>query len=414
MKVIEKNINGVNVTCVDIDKFKSICGILCFKTKFKKDMILTRIYIKRLLINSTKKYPTNKDLTINCLENFGAHYSVDTRCDGNYFTNIFMFRFLDDRYIDKKIINNSIDTFNEIVFNPNASNNKFDEKEFSLVYKKLKAKIEREKEDAMSYVKKKMDEQMGEKTPLSYYPTIDMFERINNEDVYNDYLDMINNSEVSLFIAGHNASKLNIDKILNNIKTKKVNVELKIKTKINKGMQNKKEKYDGLQSILSVGIKLSNLTKFESTYVVPVFNSILGAGASSRLFNEVREKNSLCYFCFSKYDKDSDIIRITSGIEYQNYDKTLKLIKKVINSMNKVTEDEVKTVINDISSALMESLDELSNYVVPYYVNNLYEEENTIDKIKEIKKVTKDDVEKIFSKLTITDSFFLEGGKTGE
>ena len=82
--------------------------------------------------------------------------------------------------------------------------------------------------------------------------------------------------------------------------------------------------------------------------------------------------------------------------------------------MKNITEDEVKTVINDISSALMESLDDLSNYAIPYYVNGLYEEENTLEKIKEIKKVTKEDVEKVFAKIKITDSFFLEGGKTGE
>ena len=414
MKIIKKNINGVNITFIDIDKFKSVCGILCFKTKLEEDMIVTRNCIKRLLVHSTKKYPTNKDLNINCLENYDAYYSSNTRCDGNYFTNMFLFRFLDDRYINEQIINNSLDTFNEIIFNPNASNGKFDESEFDLMYKKFKSKVEREKEDVMFYVNKKMDEQMGGGTPLNYYPTLDMFERITNEDVYNDYLDMINNSDVSFFIAGHNASKINIDKILNNIKTKKIDIELKVKTKINKKILSKKEKYNGLQSILSVGIKLKNLTKFESTYVVPVFNAILGSGASSRLFNEVREKNSLCYFCFSKYSKDSDAIRITSGIEYQNYDKALNLIKKVINSMKEVTNDEVKTVINDISSALMESLDELSNYVIPYYVNELYDEENTMDKIREIKKVTKEDVEKIFDKITITDSFFLEGGKTGE
>ena len=414
MDVIKKKINGVDITYIDIDKFKSVCGLICFKTKYEESMIVTRNYIKGLLIHSTKKYPTNRDLNINCLENYDAYYASNLRCDGNYLTNMFLFRFLDDRYIDEKIISDSLDTFNEIIFNPNVLDNKFNENEFKLAYQKFKSKIEREKENARFYANKKMDEQMGDGTPLNYYPTIEMLEKIKNEDVYNDYLDMINNSEVSIYIAGHNASKINIDKLLSNIKTKRCNIDLKVKTKINNKMVSKKEKYDGLQSILSVGIKLEGLTKYESSYVVPVFNGILGSGASSRLFNEVREKNSLCYYCFSKYDKDYDIIRITSGIEYQNYDKTLSLIKEVINSMNKVTEDEVNTVINDISSALMESLDELSNYVIPCYINELYEEENTLDKIEKIKKVTKDDVEKIFSKIKITDSFFLEGGKTGE
>ena len=82
--------------------------------------------------------------------------------------------------------------------------------------------------------------------------------------------------------------------------------------------------------------------------------------------------------------------------------------------MEKIEEDEVKRAITDITSSLKECLDDIQNYVIPLYSSKLYNEDNILDKIENIKKVTKEEVEAIYNKLFITDSFFLKGGKTDE
>ena len=108
------------------------------------------------------------------------------------------------------------------------------------------------------------------------------------------------------------------------------------------------------------------------------------------------------------------MIEIISGIEAENYEKTLDLIIKVVNSMKRVTGDEVKRSITEITSSLKESQDDLYNYILPIYASKLYNEKDIKTKIKEIQKVTKEDVEKLFDKIHVTDSFFFKGGKTSE
>ena len=98
----------------------------------------------------------------------------------------------------------------------------------------------------------------------------------------------------------------------------------------------------------------------------------------------------------------------------ENYEKTLGLIIKVVNSMKRVTDDEVKRSITEITSSLKESQDDLYNYILPIYASKLYNEKDIKTKIKEIQKVTKEDVEKLFDKIHVTDSFFFKGGKTSE
>ncbi len=412
MKITRKKINNIPVTLIDIDKFKSICGAMFFKMPIEKEMVVTRNLIRNILIHSCKKYPSNRLLNINCLENYDTYYSSNFRRDGNYATNYFLFRTLDERYTDKNNLNRVMDTFYEIIFNPNSSFGKFDEDEFNLAIQKRRSNIESKKERAESYVIDKLYKQMGDNTPISYVPELEILNKVTNEGLYKEYLNMINNSEVSFVIAGKDVSKIKEFKFLNNVKTTKYDKNLQVNSKINNKVNDTIEEYNGLQSVLGVGLKLKDLTYFESTYVLPVYNNILGSGASSRLFDIIREKNSLCYSCFSRAEKDDNIIDIYSGIENQDYEKALDLIKEVIQSMKKITGDELKRAKIEIISSLKESLDELSNYVVPIYLNELYNEEDISKKIEEVKKVTKQDVENLSKKIYITDSFFFKGGKT--
>ena len=380
MKIVKKKVGNVLVNLVDVDKFKSICGAIFFKMPVTKEMMTTRSLIRSILLHSCKKYPSNRLLNINCLENYDAYYSSNFRRDGNYATNYFLFRTLDDRYTDKQNLNRVMDTFYEIIFNPNASCEKFDEDEFNLAKQKLRSSIESKKERAQSYAMDMLYKQIGDNTPISYVSQLDILDKITNESLYKEYLNMINNSEVSFVVAGKNVTKLNFDKFLEKIKSRTYDNNLLVKPLINENFNEKTEEYNGLQSVLAVGLKLKDLTEFESTYVLPVYNNILGAGASSRLFNIIREKHSLCYSCFSRAEKDDNIIEIYAGIENENYKKTLRLIKEVVGSMNKIETDEFKRSIIDITSSLKESLDELSNYVVPIYLNNLYNEKDISEK----------------------------------
>ena len=49
-----------------------------------------------------------------------------------------------------------------------------------------------------------------------------------------------------------------------------------------------------------------------------LFASVLGGGANSKLFNEIREEKSLSYYIYAKLDKFKSIMLIASGINTTN------------------------------------------------------------------------------------------------
>lgn len=404
--------NKINVKVIKTDQFKSVTGMLCFKMPIKKEMMAKRSLMRRLLIFSCKKYPTNKALNINCLENYGAYYSAGMIREGNYIINNFVFKSLEDKYTKEGNLKNVIDTFCEIIFNPNVKDNAFDKEAYDLIYQELKAEVESEIERPRTHAISKLNGTLDKDSPVAYKVTIDDLLKVTSEQVYEEYLNMLNNSEVDLIIAGNITDVPDeLKPAIKRLKQNKYDEELIINNdEIEEGFKAETEVYDGEQSILTLGVKLDELSDFERTYVVPIFSGILGGGASSRLFNVIREEHSLAYFCFSRYEKDDSLMYIVSGIDGKNYEQALKLIKEVFNTMDKVSDEEVEKVRNNIISVLKESEDSLGNYPVNYYVNKLYNEPDNKAKIKLIKQVTKADVEMVFSKVHLTNSYFLKGG----
>ena len=119
------------------------------------------------------------------------------------------------------------------------------------------------------------------------------------------------------------------------------------------------EKMDVTQGKLVIGLDI--LSNMENLQIVSlVYNAILGDGANSMMFQNVREKYSLAYYAFSRLDKFKGIMGISSGIEQQNYQKALDTILEQVEDMKKgnITEYEYNTTVKTIENSLNSMKDE--------------------------------------------------------
>ena len=129
-------------------------------------------------------------------------------------------------------------------------------------------------------------------------------------------------------------------------------------------------------------------------YITIVYNAIFGNGVSSKLFQIVREKESLAYTTKSEYVVQKNNIFIRCGIECDKYQKTLDLIKKLLDDMKKgdFTDEEVTKAKEYILAG----------------VDSISEEQ---DEYKEkIKNVTRDEIIEIANKVQINTIYFLRNG----
>lgn len=155
----------------------------------------------------------------------------------------------------------------------------------------------------------------------------------------------------------------------------------------------------------------TNTDIFRGDYFsLAVMNSIFGGGAHSKLFNEVREKHSLCYYVYSAFDKFKGVMTISSGVDFKNFDKARNLIEIELEKMKTgdFTEEEIamsKTRLKATLVAMEDSMYNTMEYISSLRVYGIgYSVE---DVIRGIEEVDRDRIMAAAAKLEFITSHYL-------
>ena len=139
--------------------------------------------------------------------------------------------------------------------------------------------------------------------------------------------------------------------------------------------------------------------------------AILGGTAHSKLFCNVREKQSLCYYCSSRYDKMKGLVFIDSGVEGENIEKAEKGILKEIEDMKngEITDFEISATKMAVINSYQTSNDTVSG-IEGWYSAQLFDESfKSIEEMSAlINGVTKDEVIAAAQKLTLDTVYVLK------
>ena len=145
-----------------------------------------------------------------------------------------------------------------------------------------------------------------------------------------------------------------------------------------------------------------------------MYNMILGGGFNSKFMQIIREENSLAYYINSSVNKADNLLIINSGISHENYDKVIKLVKKIMKNMDKdVTQEELDRARTEYLSILEETYDNIDSIVENQIAANLLNLDEYEKRIEEINKVTIEDVKNINKKVHLDTIYFLKGDNHG-
>lgn len=417
MEYKKYDIGPYNLHVINTDKFKTVNIRVNFKRPCKKDEITKRSLLSYLLLESNMKYKTRRLLEIETEDLYNLKYTSYNTISGKYNVMSFDATFLNEKYTENGYIEKSINFLFDLIFFPNINKKEFDNESFNLCKKIIEEQIETVKERTDYYATSRMYEEMDNKSILSYRSIgyLEDLKKINPKNIYNYYLSILNNDLVDIFIIGDiDSEKIRkiITKLFSINTIKKASSEHIIEHfKFRKRTKIVKEKLDIEQSKLVIGLKLNGLTEFERKYVMGIYSYILGGGPDSKLFKEVREKNSLCYSISSNYNGVFNILKISAGINKENFDKAVKIIKNQIKdiSLGRFDERDLKSAYMTYINTFKEIMDNpnslLSSYVSMEYLNL----DSFETRQEEIKKVTKDMIVNVSKKINLDTIYLLEG-----
>jgi predicted Zn-dependent peptidase len=409
MNYTKKDLGSFGMHFINTDKFKTITVKVVFHTPIEKELITKRNVLTDILLQSSKKYETRRDLTIKAEDLYAADVSTNNQRLGNYILTSFILQVLNDKYTEENNFEKSIEFLSEIVLNPDIEDNGFKEEKLSIVKNNTKIGIDSIKEDSSNYSLIRMTEAYDKNSPVSYRMVgyQEDLDKITKENLYDCYKNMIDNDYVDIFVVGDidNTKTLEMFKKyfkFKKIKKKKAPYQLPEKQPRKRRLF-ARETIENSQSKLAIACPINKMSEYERNYPLVLANLILGGGTDSKLFKEVREQNSLCYTIHSSTNKLDNLMIIRAGIDKNNYEKTVELITKNLKDMQKgkFSESDINIAKQFYNSSL-ENIEESEFYIINEY---LFEEILGIEPIRtrkyKMELVKKSEIVKASKKITM-------------
>ncbi len=417
--IIKKEIlKGINLYYIQDTKYKTVSVSTFLNRRLSKDEATSNALLSKLLKRGTTECTDIQKLNQKADRLYGMLYDVNITKKAYVQSIVSSVNFLSDEYADSSITDECIEMMLDLIFKPYITDGTFPQNSFDVEKQNLKDDIEGLINDKRSYANFRCIEEMckGEENSIFEFGYLEDLDKIQNDELCKHYFSIINTSPIDIFVVGD----VDISSVADYIKKYFAKFDFDIKpitaaditSKVSEDVKYVEDKFDVMQGKLAMGFR-TGITACDSRYYALLLgNSIFGSGAHSRLFNTVREKMSLCYYASSMTDKFRAIMLVSSGIEFENYEKAKTEIEKQLKNIagGDFTDEEMEVARNYIINNYKSYKDS------PYAMKDYYRSQcfsgnyDTIDEaIEKISKITKAEVLDALSNVRLDTVYFLKG-----
>lgn len=418
---------GVMLHLLDTDNFKTNLMAIFLTTPITRKNVTFNSVLSSVLRRGTKKINTQEELSKKMEELYGAEYNCGINKMGYNHVLKFYMETINDVFLPTERENMQeigFDILSDLAFNPFIVDGKFNDEYVEQEKKNIRQIIESKKDNKANYSAFRCMEEMYKNDPEGLYRFgyIEDLDKINSKNLYEYYVDLIKECKIDIFVSGNLKNSNLVEIIKNNKNIENLNLR-DAKYIINKPkmiLEQSKEKYveesqDVTQGKLAIGYDIiknaEELDEEDLKYIGIVYSAILGGSANSKLFQNVREKASLAYSVNSSYIYNYGNLFIYAGINIENYDKAVKIIKQQINDMKNgdFTEEEIDNTKKILISNIKSIEDEQDTQIIYYFGQEIEFYKNDLEKyIEKVNNVSKAQIINFAKKLKINMIYFLK------
>ena len=416
---------GITFHNIKTEKFKTNLIAIFLTTPMSRKYVTFNSVLSSTLRRGSKNMPTQEDISKELEGMYGASFNCGLDKIGDNHILKFYIECLNDDFTlnsNEKMLNKSLEKIFELVFNPYTENGRFKDLYVEQEKENIKQRINAKVDNKALYAKARCVEEMykGDPAGLYTYGYVEDLEKINSQNLYEYYNKLINECKIDIFVSGNTefeASKASIlenenykslkerqpNYIINNITTKEEQEQKYVEEKQNVG-----------QGKIVIGCDLifdeQDIKDKNLKYYALIYNGLLGGSANSKLFQNVREKASLAYTVSSNYVRFKSNIFINAGIEFENYDKTIKIIKEQLESLKngEFTDEELENEKKSVLSGISLITENQDSELVYYFGQEIVNSNSSIEEYKKgIQNTSRENVLNIASKIKINTIYFL-------
>ena len=413
---------GVFLSHLRSDKFKTACMSVTLLTQLRRETAAMNAVIPFVLRRGTTRYSDMEQLSRRMDELYGAAVEPVVRRIGEIQCIGFYGSFPEPDYLPggEALLGDTCALMAQLLLDPATRGGLLLPQYVDSERKKLLDIIRSRMNDKRSYALTRCIEEMCcyEDFAVSRFGSESEAENIHYKKLTRHYRELIQTCPVEIFYCGKTDFKAVSAAMRDAFSTMprgEIDYDIGTDVRMNAVEDHVRfveEEMDVTQGKLVLGFRLGECMEEPDIPALYVFNAVYGSGATSKLFMNVREKLSLCYYASSAVYLHKGIMLVSSGIEFDKLDAARDEILAQLDSVRRgeITDDELRSAKKSVASdlrAVQDSIGELEGFYLSQALDGLDYGPAELAALAE--DVTKEDVQAIAESIECDLIYFLKG-----
>ena len=411
-------IKGVHLHFIQSEKFKTNKIKVRFSAPMSEKTIAGRVLTASMLETSNALYPTSQAFREKLANLYGANYSTSLSRRGLVHYLDINLSFVRDQFLSRKnmLADEILDFLKASLFFPLSNGQAFDIKTFEIEKRNVLTDLEAEIENHFYHAHRELNNLFYD-LPEMRIPrvgTIELVEKETAETSFAAFQQMLNQDQIDFFFIGDFNEIAVREKIQEfQFSEREQPLQLSYQQNYSNITREKLEQRDVHQSIVELAYHFSSQYGDRSHLPLIVLNGLLGGFAHSKLFVNVREKESLAYTISSSFDIFSGLMRIYAGIDRANRIKTVALINRQILDLKRghFTDEELEQTKNMLKNSILLAQDRQNTLIERAYMSSVLGKKclSLEAWLKALENVSKADLIEAAQQLKLQAIYFMEG-----
>ncbi|HFD1694944.1 TPA: M16 family metallopeptidase [Enterococcus faecium] len=415
---------GVNLHVLPTKQYKTIRIFIRFTARLQQEVITKRSLLSSMLETNSLNYPDQTKLSAKLAELYGASFGLSVRKKGNlHWLNVGI-SFVNGEYVkDPNLFSQAVDFLKEVLFYPNIKNQQFDQLTFDLEKNNLRLYLESLKEDKQTFASYALQELYFENSPEQKIPSLGVVEEIDKitaRSLAAYYQEMMANDQIDIFVVGD----VDPDKAAEAVgqlpfePRETAHPELFYTQPQVNIVKERQVREPIVQAKLNLAYQTNVYYDEPERFALMVFNGLFGGFPHSKLFMNVREKESLAYYASSSVDTFRGFMSVQTGIDEKNRNQVLRLIHEQLESLRngEITDLELAQTKAMLRNQYLLSLDSPQAAIEASFLDSWLPETKLSDEewLKRMESVTIKEIQQVAEQIELQAIFFLAGGNANE
>lgn len=410
MKGIEQFQQRLHYSVYPTQKFKTTTCLVSFAAPLSPETIAARALLPYVMEKATEAYPSIELFHTPLEQLYDASLYAGASKVGKEHIIQFQLEVVNDELVGEPVLAEAIKLLEEVLLRPNAYDGAFQPLIVEQEARLQRQRIESVYDDKMRFAQQRLQELLGGELAIPSLGTLDQLEHVTPRTLFEAYESMIRHDRVDVYVVG-DVNREQVTDAFAPLEGLGERLVREYPQPVDREFQRLEEHQAINQSKLHLAYQVDIDPRSEDAVRMQVVNGLFGGFPHSKLFMNVREKESLAYYAASQFSSLSRMLFVYAGIDASNQAKTEAIIADQLADLQAGTfEDETLEQTKAMLYHQRRQLGDNPRQLIAWMSGSDIRPFSLDEEMTIIERTSRQDVAALANRLTLQAVYCLKGG----